>query len=111
MLPCLLVMFGCHQYRAQASQVLPAMESQGQVVWSLAWGMVGEGVPAAQCQAEGLAEVTTSTNLGFALLTVLTLGFAAPQRVEWRCGMPAPSPGLLLPSGQEAVSSIDSAGT
>jgi hypothetical protein len=32
-----------------------------------------------------MAEVTASTNVGYALLTVVSLGFAAPMQVEWKC--------------------------
>ncbi|WP_279635976.1 hypothetical protein [Corallococcus terminator] len=33
--------------------------------------------------------------MGFALISVVTLGIAMPQRVEWRCAKAQPSPGEL----------------
>jgi hypothetical protein len=33
-----------------------------------------------------VAEATVSSNFAFALLTIVSLGFAAPASVEWRCG-------------------------
>jgi hypothetical protein len=39
--------------------------------------------------------VTVRDNLGFALLTVVSLGIVSPKRVEWSCATPTPSEGGL----------------
>jgi hypothetical protein len=88
---------GCAHYRVQAPGAAGAgaTEPEGEVLWSLAWGIVQEQPRVDNCQDQALAEVTQSTNLGFALVSVLTLGIAMPQRVEWRCAKAQPTEGDL----------------
>ncbi|RKH65687.1 hypothetical protein [Corallococcus llansteffanensis] len=94
---CLTLTSACAHYRVQAPghAGAPATEPEGEVLWSLAWGLVQEQPRVDNCQDQALAEVTQSTNLGFALISVVTLGIAMPQRVEWRCAKAQPSPGEL----------------
>src|SRR4051812_39456768 len=86
---CLLVMLGlssgCYHYRAAPAHVAAATQPRRETLWSLAWGAVQQRVEPKNCPRVGLAEVTVSTNLGFALLTVVSLGFAAPATVAWTC--------------------------
>lgn len=102
-LACLLV--GCYYYRVDVpdSAAAPATTLyEGEVVWSLAWGLAQE-VPDVKCfvplnpQTPGapadtlhlpVAEVRVSSNFAFTLLTVVTLGFVAPAKVEWKCAKP-----------------------
>jgi hypothetical protein len=88
---------GCYYYRAQAPGAagVGVTEYQGEVVWSLFWGLVQENPQITNCQGQGLSEVRNTTNFGFALLTVATLGIASPQRVEWKCAPATPSAGGL----------------
>jgi hypothetical protein len=65
------------------------------VVWSFIWGLAQEQPTIDNCQGQALAEVLMSTNLGFALLTVVTAGFVAPQIVEWTCAGAESSPGQV----------------
>lgn len=98
-LMCVMLATGCYHFRAQAPQVTGKTEPKRDTVWSLAWGLAQEVPPIDNCQGQPLAEVHMSTNLGFALITVLTLGFASPQIVEWRCAGAQPSPGHIeIPS-------------
>jgi hypothetical protein len=89
----------CYQYRQQARSITPASEcpdfSRGCTTtrWSAGYG---EYSAPAQCGAVGLAEVTVRDQPHFFLLTVLTLGLAAPRSVEWKCARPNPAPGDLL---------------
>ncbi|APR82811.1 Hypothetical protein A7982_08160 [Minicystis rosea] len=39
--------------------------------------------------------MTVSTNFGYALLTVLSLGLAAPATVVWTCAKAPPHGGLI----------------
>lgn len=94
----LLLGSGCFHYRlapvTTAGEPLPpATEPQSETVWSLFWGFDQPQVNPANCQGNGVAEVTTTTNLGYTLLTVVTLGIVAPAEVEWRCATDAPAAG------------------
>jgi hypothetical protein len=80
---------GCAHYRASPTGVGgAAVTTEGkETVWNLAWGLVS--TPAAyvdNCQDGPLAEVTVTSNLAFAILTVATLGLVSPAVVEWKCG-------------------------
>jgi hypothetical protein len=89
----------CYHYRAQAPSVPPKTEPEREVVWSSVWGLVQERPIIDNCQGQALAEVHTSTNFAFALLTVVSIGFVAPQIVEWRCAGAEPAPGQIdIPS-------------
>lgn len=94
---CLGLNVGCYHYRALVPQAAgpPATEPKSEVVWSFIWGLVQENPRIDNCQGQPLAEVHVTSNFGFALLTVATLGLAAPVRVEWRCAKAQPRPGVL----------------
>jgi len=56
-------------------------------VW--AWGLSQPRIVAPECRSEAFQDVRTSTNLGYALITVVTLGFVCPLTVEYTCAKPA----------------------
>ena len=60
--------------------------------WSFAWGLVQPKDINPKCDARfnHLDQVTVKNNLGFALITVFTLGIVMPQRVEWSCAPYSP---------------------
>ena len=103
---CCLAATDCYHYRAAVSEVAAPRAADhytGEVVWSLAWGMVQE-TPVVNCDIPRagtdtlklpVAEVRVSTNLGFVLVTVATLGFAAPARVEWKCATEKPKDEII----------------
>lgn len=100
----LTVAAACYQYRVAApGPVSPGVtEPKGEVLWSFIWGLVQEYPRVDNCQGQGMAEVKASTNLGFVLLTVVTLGLASPMQVEWRCAPPTPPEGRIPPAATEA---------
>ena len=55
--------------------------------WSFAWGLVQPKDIDPKCEASfnHLNKVVVKTNLGFILLSAVTLGAVIPQRVEWCC--------------------------
>jgi hypothetical protein len=91
-----LCLAGCYHYRLTPvgpdhEPIPPATEPESVTVWSFGWGLVSQPlIRPANCQGNGTAEVTTTTNFGFALLTVVSLGVVAPLEVEWRCATDAP---------------------
>lgn len=60
--------------------------------WSFAWGLVQPKDINPKCDARfnHLDQVTVKNSLGFALITVFTLGIVMPQRVEWSCAPYSP---------------------
>ena len=60
--------------------------------WSFAWGLVQpkDINPKCDSRSNHMNIVTVKNNLGFALITVATLGIVMPQRVEWSCSPYSP---------------------
>jgi len=60
--------------------------------WSFAWGLVQpkDIIPNCDKRFNHLNQVTVKNNLGFALISVVTLGIVMPQRVEWCCAPYSP---------------------
>ncbi len=105
LLVCLALAPACYHYRAQVPDVAgaPSTEYAGEVVWSLVWGLVQQNPQIDNCHGQALAEVRVTTNFGFTLLTVATLGLVAPAKVEWRCAKPTVVPGVIHVPGDSAT--------
>ena len=60
--------------------------------WSFAWGLVQpkDINPKCDTRFNHLDQVTVKNNLGFALISVLSLGIVMPQRVAWDCAPYSP---------------------
>ncbi len=87
---------GCYHYRVLNTNNDPATEYQKKVLWSYFWGLVNNPkfyvVP--NCKdSNALDEVQSSTNFGYAVLTVVTLGIVCPLEVRWKCHKPCPRVG------------------
>lgn len=93
---CVTSLTACYHYRVQAPGAagVGVTQPKSEIVWSFAWGFVQEQ-PIIECNEQPLAEVHNSTNFAFILLTVVSIGFASPQRVEWTCAPPRPTEGEL----------------
>lgn len=76
---------GCYHSRVLPPQPNPATEYEKRTVHALAWGLVQQNTFAEDCRSNALDEVRISSNLGYSILTVVTLGFWMPLEVEWRC--------------------------
>ncbi len=87
----LLTHQSCYHYRIQAPQFDPSTEYQRKTAHNLFWGLVKpKDLQPANCNQKALDEVYVTTNLGYALITVATLGIWCPLRVEWKCAKPCP---------------------
>jgi hypothetical protein len=64
---------------------VPADDGHSATLHSLFWGLVQTRAYEPECQGNGAAEVVASTNLGYTLLTVLTLGIWSPLELTWKC--------------------------
>ncbi|HRO48096.1 hypothetical protein [Agriterribacter sp.] len=60
--------------------------------WSYAWGLVQPKDINPRCDPRfnHLNKVVVKTNLGFAILSTVTLGIVIPQHVEWCCAPYSP---------------------
>ncbi|MBK8965730.1 MAG: hypothetical protein R3D58_22375 [Saprospiraceae bacterium] len=88
----------CYHYRIMAPDFDPATEYQSKTAHSLFWGLIqSQPMRPANCaNSNGLDEVRVSTNFGYALITVATLGIWCPVQLEWRCAKPCtPAPDSL----------------
>ena len=55
--------------------------------WTFAWGLVQPKDIDPHCETSfnHMNKVTVKTNLGYMLLSVVTIGIVIPQHVEWCC--------------------------
>lgn len=90
----LLCNSACYRYRVMAPNFDPATEYKSKTVHSLFWGLIQTNPlrPDNCTPGNGLDEVRISTNFGYALITVATLGIWCPMKIEWRCTKPCPPP-------------------
>ena len=96
-----LLLNSCYSYRV-GTQAQKGTEVNTKVAHSFFWGLVKKPkeISTPLCdsiQANGMAEVTAKTNLGYALITVVTLGIWAPMELEWYCGKPSSTIKPLTP--------------
>lgn len=89
---------GCYHTRVFTTGQ-PATAYTQQTVHALFWGLVQQNVEPPttnNCVSNSMQEVRVTTNFGYAVLTVVTLGIWAPMEIEWRCAkQPPPNPGPL----------------
>jgi hypothetical protein len=81
----------CYHYRITTTSADPSTEYQKKEMWAYCWGLINKPqnhiVP--NCgKANGLDEVRVTQNFGRFMLTLITLGIAAPVKVEWKCHKP-----------------------
>jgi len=80
---------GCYHYRL-AARGEPATNPQKKTMHSLFWGLVQQNEYADNCLDDVIHEVRASTNVGYVLISVVTLGIWVPLDVEWQCAKGAP---------------------
>ena len=90
----------CYSYKI-ATQAQPGTETSKPVrASSFFWGLVKKPtiIRTPVCdslEVNGVAEVTVKNNLGYALITVVTLGIWSPMKLEWKCSKPCKKTGTL----------------
>ncbi len=93
----------CYHYRISTTNNDPSTSYQRKTVSSYFWGLVqkrqnGIDVVASNCDSlklNSVDEVRVTTNLGYALVTVATLGIWCPMTVEWKCPKPCSREGEI----------------
>jgi hypothetical protein len=96
---------GCYHHRVLASKGNSATSYATKNVYSLFWGLAKkpnidvshqDGAatqPPGTCESNAINEVRVTSNLGYAAVTVLTLGIYSPLKVQWMCATePPPRP-------------------
>ncbi len=87
---------GCYHYHVHAPNFDPATEYRKKTAHALFWGLAQKNVLTENCAVtHGMDEVKVSTNLGFAIITVASLGIWCPMTVEWKCAKPCQDEGDL----------------
>jgi len=89
----------CYSYRV-ATHAQAGTELSATVTHSLFWGLVKKPkeIHTPICDSlgvNGMSEVVIKNNLGYSLITVVTLGIWSPMKVEWKCGKPCKKCGTL----------------
>jgi Bor protein len=90
---------GCYHYQVSAAGPAganPSTFSRSTTLHAVLWGLLQDQTLEHVCaQDEALARVRTTSNFGYTLLTVLTLGIWAPVQVEYACANPTPATGTI----------------
>ena len=94
---------GCYHYRVSSANFDPSTSYTKKTVHSYLWGSVqkrtnGIDVVAANCDSlkiNKLDEVRVTTNFGYAVITVVTLGIWCPVQIEWKCAKPCARVGTI----------------
>jgi len=89
----------CYSYRI-ATHAQPGTEFQTRTAHSFFWGLVQSPKEIAtpicdSLDVNGVAVVQVQNNLGYSLITVLTLGIWSPIKLQWKCGKPCQVSGHL----------------
>ena len=90
---------GCYHYQvsvAGPAAANPSTFSRSTTLHAVLWGLLQDQTLEHVCaQDEALARVRTTSNFGYTLLTVITLGIWAPVQVEYACANPTPATGTI----------------
>ncbi|HWJ26897.1 MAG TPA: hypothetical protein VNS32_10170 [Flavisolibacter sp.] len=91
---------GCYHYRIQTTNPDPATSYQKKVVWSYCWGLINkpQNFVVPNCNNNNaLDEVLVTTNFGYSILTIVTLGIVCPLEMKWKCHKPPQRVGNMQP--------------
>ena len=78
----------CSKYTLTTSQKNPAdIHYKKKVVTSYLWGILNkpQNVIDTACGKAGLSDVKITSNIGYSLLHVVTLGIVNMVKMEWKC--------------------------
>ncbi len=90
----------CYTYRVTTQAQAGAEASKPITAHAFFWGLIQKPneIHTPVCDSlgvNGVSEVTVKTNLGYALITVATLGIWSPMKVQWKCSKPCKKSGEL----------------
>ncbi|PSR52626.1 hypothetical protein AHMF7605_03345 [Adhaeribacter arboris] len=81
----ILLNAGCASTRLIGEYSCDSVQRSTATRVNLLWGIVQPKDIPAQCESKSICQVTTQSNLGFILLSTVTLGIVVPQKVVWCC--------------------------
>ncbi|GAA3510670.1 hypothetical protein GCM10022393_25290 [Aquimarina addita] len=58
---------------------------QSKTSWNYAWGLITSKDIDPTCESGHMNAVTSTTNIGYILISAATLGIVVPQTVSWEC--------------------------
>ena len=91
-----LLLAGCYHYEVVSPDASPATVYEHRTVSAYFWGLLQDPpVVASDCKSKALYDVRVSTNIGYILLSVLTLGIWVPMDVDYRCAKMKRPDGIL----------------
>ena len=90
---CCVVFSSCYTYRI-ATHAQSGTGARKMTAHSYLWGLAQQkDIPTPNCDSlgiYGMSEVRVRNNIGYALITIATLGIYCPIRLEYKCGKPCP---------------------
>ena len=88
LLVCHLMLFsGCYHYRIVADEDPCHAIPKEKTVWSYAWGLVQPVNVKAECDCgvNAIENIQVENNMGYILLSTVSLGLVSPIKVKWYC--------------------------
>jgi len=99
----------CYRYHLLAPEPDPVVTACRRTVHALAWGLITRDTRTTFCetatvpdsiataceQSNAIDQVRVSSNFGYTLLTIVTLGFWSPMQLEWHCAKPVEEDGTI----------------
>ncbi|KAA5547906.1 hypothetical protein [Adhaeribacter rhizoryzae] len=76
---------GCVNTRLVAFYSTDNIQSNQATRVSYLWGIVQPQDIPAQCESKTICKVNAKTNLGYILVSAVTLGIVVPQKIVWDC--------------------------
>lgn len=91
---CCMAFSSCYSYRI-ATHAQEGAEVTKVTAHNWFWGLAQnpKQISTPDCDtlgAYGMSELRVKTNVGYALLTIVTLGIYCPIQLEYKCGKPCP---------------------
>jgi hypothetical protein len=87
-LTLLVVLFmttNCMSTKVIAKYDSDSIQPHAATKYTLFWGLLQSQDVPAECPSKCICKVSAETNIGFILLSAVTLGIVVPQRVVWEC--------------------------
>lgn len=88
---------GCSKYTVTTSNRDPAdVYYKKRIAASFFWGIINnpKNITDTACGKSGLSDVKVTSNVGYSLLNVVTLGIVHLVKVEWKCQKEKPVVGF-----------------
>jgi Bor protein len=86
---CTVLLSGCYTTSIIPKNVAQVHSPHKRTSWSFFWGLMEDkkwkNTDAVDCQGNGVSSVVVKNNLGYILLSFVTLGIVVPVGIEYDC--------------------------